>query len=622
MKRFAALLSLVLVAAVASPGSSQKTPPPAQDRHGDPLPKGAVARIGTVRFQQGGSSWCLGFSPDGKVLSAGGEKGLLQWDASTGKALGQITDGDVAALSPDGQTMLSVVRGTPKLVDIARGKSLHELRAPNGQGAPWSFSPDGRAIAAGAFDGPIEIWNTNTGRRLGEVGKVRPGVNFLALSPNGRLVAEGGAEKTMQIWEVATGKEQKPIEARGRSLERAVFSPDGKLIAAVDVEALDDSTVRLWDVSAGKEVASFKGSGPLEFSPDGKVLAAHAGSIYGDDWVRVLLWDVASSKERGTLKGHANAVRSCVFSPDGKRLAASTVRDDLIYVWDLASGKEVPALVRTFPSSLAFLPDGKSLAVANETGPVQVWDTAAGTMLRQFGTPERRLAGVAFTPDGLAVVTNYGESKSSVWSVDDGKPLGTVDGRRQRLTGVAVTRNGPTVALANERAVVLHKFAAPPPERDATLLPVWVTATDKSTNLAILEKGTKPGLLKLPKLDNGEALRADDNVIRLAFSADGQHLATVGREVQLWDPTAAKMLRRLPASAGSVAFSPDRKTVATGARESGAVILWDLATGKERGRLKGHLGIVQVLAFSPDGKKLASGSQDATILIWDVPESK
>ncbi len=618
MNRSAFPLSLSLLILATAHAPAQK---PAVDAHGDPLPKGALARVGTTRFQTDGSPWCLAFSADGKRLSAGGDSGLSQWDAGSGKPMRQLlAEGTVAAVTPDGRVMLAVVEQGPRLIDVATGKELHALKVPRGQGGPWSFSPDGRAVTFGTIEGAIHVWDVATGRQRGAVGNVRAGVNFLALAPDGRVVAEGGAEKTILLWDVASGKELPPLTARGRSMERAVFSPDGKLLAAVDVESLEDSTVRLWEVATGKEVAQFKGSSPLEFSPDGKLLAAHHGSIYGDDWLSVKLWDVAAGKERGVLKGHANAVKAFAFSPDAPQLAALTAIDDLIHVWDVTTGKAAHNFTRPLAKALAFAPDGKTVIAANETGKVQVFDAATGLLARDMGLAEKRLQGVVLSSNGRAALTNYAGASYQVWDTATGQTLGTLEARRQRAAGLAVTCPTGMLAVANERSVSLHRLPTELARFPGTLAPLQLTAADKTTHLAALDLNLKATQLKLPPLEPTLTLRHDDKVNGVAFAADGTLLATLSNEVRLWNTATGKVVKALPGSAGAVAFAPDGKTAATGAKEGGAVLLWDLATGKERGRLVGHRGPVRALAFSADNKQLASAAQDSTILIWDLTQ--
>ena len=63
------------------------------------------------------------------------------------------------------------------------------------------------------------------------------------------------------------------------------------------------------------------------------------------------------------------------------------------------------------------------------------------------------------------------------------------------------------------------------------------------------------------------------------------------------------------------AVSPDGKTALTGARDS-VIILWDLATGEQLNRFRGHTGYVYDVVFSPDGTHALSAAEDGSLRLW------
>ena len=178
------------------------------DIYGDPLPPGALARLGTVRLRHNGGTRSLVFTPDGKgLVTAGGDNLPRLWDVATGKLLREFTNipkpqiintsycaVSGATLSPDGRILAvrSGQMGNLYLLETATGKRLHEFTCEGTYSRlPWlaldfAFSPDGKAIAA-RLDGRLELRDVATGRLLWQ--EKEKGTVGLAFSPDGKVLA-------------------------------------------------------------------------------------------------------------------------------------------------------------------------------------------------------------------------------------------------------------------------------------------------------------------------------------------------------------------------------------------------------------------------------------------------
>ncbi|MBI2445794.1 caspase family protein [Candidatus Micrarchaeota archaeon] len=450
----------------------------------------------------------------------------------------------------------------------------------------------------------------------------------LAFSPDGRFLVTGSRDWTAKLWEVSTGRELRTFKTHSlMEISSVAFSPDGRLIAAgnqVSKEAL------LWEVATGREVRTFDAGSigslaftSLAFTPDGRTLIADAGDT-------VKLWDVATGREIRTLKGHSDRVSSVAVSPDGLTVLTGSW-DRTAKLWEIATGKEL----RVFKghsggvSSAMFSPDGRSILTGGQDLKVKLWDIATGRELRTFEARSKWISSVAFNPAGDLALAAGGES-AQLWDIATGRGLRTFASSSGAILVAAFSPDGRSVAMGGEdrRATLwdiatgneLRTFGGSKSVKSVAFSPdgrlVITGGDDKTTRVWNLSTGREIMTFK------GHL----GGVESVSLSPDGRLIITAGdTTAKLWNIATGKELRTFkhPAWLKSVAFSPDGRMIATGSYDKTAR-LWDISTGGELRSFGAHPDTVTSVAFSPDGRLLITGSddKDGTAKLWDIATGK
>jgi WD40 repeat protein/serine/threonine protein kinase len=538
------------------------------------------------------------------------------------------------AFSPDGKRLVSGgYDGTVKVWDAQTGQETLSLKGHTFEVHSVAFSPDGKRIASASNDQTVRVWDAQTGQEIRTLKGHTGAVTSVAFSPDGKRLVSGswGQDQEgrplrgeIKVWDVQTGQETLSLNGLTDGVSSVAFSPDGKRL----VSGSWDETVKVWDAQTGQQTLIFlEHTGAVlsvAFSPDGKrVVSGSGGWGHGRPLPgEVKVWNAQTGKETLTLKGHTGSVNSVAFSPDGKRLVSGS-GDGTLKVWDAQTGQETLSLKGHTGkvTSVAFSPDGRRLVSASFDKTVKVWDAQTGQETLTLKGHTGKVTSVAFSPDGKRLLSG-GDTTLKVWDAQTGQQALTLKGHTFEVLSVAFSPDGKRL-LSGSLDKTVKVWDAQTGQEILTIRgarsPVAFSPDGKR-----LVSGSADNTVKVWDAQTGrETLSLEGHtgpVLSVAFSPDGKRLVSGGGDgtLKVWDAQTGQKTLTLKADIGwvrSVAFRPDGKRLVSGGEE---FKVWDAQTGQEILTLKGHTSAVLSVAFSPDGKRLVSGSDYNTLKVWDA----
>ncbi|MGF1580109.1 MAG: WD40 repeat domain-containing protein [Gemmataceae bacterium] len=618
-----------------------------KDIHGDALPEGAVARLGTVRWRGPTDMNFVVFAPGGKSLITTKANGRCTvWDRSTGRPTKQF-----------GPTYPT----TPNTTDVRRLRT----RFPT-EPLCVATTNDQKTIAI-AKGKKITLWNTSTGKEINRFENLTQNIQALAISSSAKLLAWQESSGQIHLLNLKTGKKISTLGQQNQTGNSSFrispygnkmgallrFSPDGNMLCAGAFKVTTSGRrtygylelLELWNTKTGKKLYQIGGNGPgrnvplaVTFSTNSKLIACRFSTGF------IELFNSETGKKIRQLQSNTTVINrnsdlQQLFTPDGKSFVEWEPNGGNLNVYQVRTGKKIHghALGSTtttriyYPTyaqgeatvKLAVSPNSRTVALLKSSGTIHCIDLATGKDAQQFAGHLTKVASVSYPPDGKTIVTQSSTGSVRFWDAKSGQPIRhfvppstTTANQRLYSRSYRISEDGSTLAIAEMGYAVGGVF------RNITL---YDTKTKK-----------KLPLLELPKNDPQAGRSIYNQSTLVALSHDGKRLALVvnngGITGHIYETRTGKRIQELfvrpapnqnpnrggfisrsrNASAAFLGFSPNGNYLAI--PEDGQIGIWDLAQAKKLStipvpkiptrttRTTAPPNTVEGAKFSPDGR--------------------
>lgn len=455
-----------------------------------------------------------------------------------------------------------------------------------------AFSRDGQRLAC-ASGIHVSVWSVDRGAKLLAARCPVDQANCVAFSPDGSHLLIGGDKRSPSICELDsfTGEHIRTLRGHTHRIYSVTYSPDGERI----LSASGDGTIGIWHAGAGSLLCTLPAALRVHtamFSPDGKIIASG-----GNDGV-VRLWRSDTLQLLHEYSQHTNSINCLAFAAGGS-LIFSGSEDRTVRVWDTRSGRCVHVIDHdSAVHALVISPDGSQFAsgsgeiIRHHSDPnVRLWSASNFRLMGVFGGHDVRVNCLAYAPNRLDLASGGADGRVFIWNTETEAFDLRLRNHEREIHDLAVSPNGAHVATSSEERAIR----------------LWGVGRRLQSRTLLLDEVQDPNVF----------VQAD----QIAFSPSGNLFACSDswqHTIRMWDVSTGRLMRSLPGHEDHVyalAFSPDGKLIASGARD-GKLFVYDIESGSQVFGIYERYRTVYCVAFSPDGRRLAIDNR-LSIALYD-----
>lgn len=362
------------------------------------------------------------FSPDGDTLISAGDDGIRVWNSNTAESSNFIEiPARCVVFSPDGKTFVSSSSDGIRVWEAQTRKLLKMIEGYSDSVSSVVYSPDGNTIASGNLNHNIHLWDANTGRIIKTLTGHTDIITSVVYSPDENTIATGSYDNTIRLWDVHTYVHRKTLNGQIGSVSSMNFNPDGDIIVCCG-----GKEIRIFDVHTGELLKTLTGYtryvNSIAFNPEGNTFAISGGGLD--------LFDVNTSKHLKTFTEQIDSINSMIYILDGKMIITGGWDDGeegavfgRIDLWHVNTGKHLKTIeVDGFNGvmGIALRPDGNIFVCGDMNymglaSRIHVWKVNSWEHIKTIKGHASSVDSLAFSPDGKTLASSGRDGTILLW---------------------------------------------------------------------------------------------------------------------------------------------------------------------------------------------------------------